>query len=174
MLPHARDEKLLVEELREETIVFDLERDKAHHLNRTAALIWRHCDGRTTVAELATGLRKLDLPADEEVVWLALDRLEKAHLLRGRLERPADVESPTRRQVMRKLGMAGGLALLLPVVTSMVAPTPARAASGILVAGCPGGCTSSGPQCTCIFGFCSTILPGTPCVVSPACVCVKP
>src|SRR4051794_24438190 len=103
MHPKAREEGLLVEELADETMVYDQKRHKAHCLNRTAALVWRHCDGQTSVSQLVTLLRKLELPAEEELVWLALDRLEKAHLLQDRPARP--MEGISRRQVMRKLGM---------------------------------------------------------------------
>jgi hypothetical protein len=44
-LPQARTEGLTVRELAEETLVYDKERHKAHCLNRTAACVWKHCDG---------------------------------------------------------------------------------------------------------------------------------
>jgi hypothetical protein len=141
MLPQAK--KLSARDLGEETIVYDAEVNKFHRLNRTAALIWRHCDGQTSVAQVAAQLRKMDLPADEDVVWLALDRLDKAHLLRGPWVRPA--EGVSRRAVMRKLGRTGALSLLLPVVASMTAPTPAMAASGQVAAGV--ACRAAGGLC---------------------------
>src|SRR5579859_903618 len=131
MLPKARLNQILVEQVDDELVVYDEARDVAHSLNPSAALVWRHCDGRTTVPELTNLLHTtLKLPADEELVWLALDRLETAHLLQDRLERPTEMASVSRRQVIRKLGLASGVALLLPVVTSIVAPSPALAASG--------------------------------------------
>jgi hypothetical protein len=111
----------------DETMVYDTVCHQASALNRTATLVWRHCDGKTSVPEFVELLRKADLPADEAVVWLALDRLEKAHLLEKPLTKPADHLS--RRRALRRLVMAGGLALL-PAVTSIVAPTPSMAASG--------------------------------------------
>ena len=56
-LPLARRERLLVEELPDEVLVYDLDREKAHCLNRTAALIWNHCDGRTTVEDRSCSFR---------------------------------------------------------------------------------------------------------------------
>ena len=53
LMPRARQIELHVEELPDETLVYDLERHKARCLNRTAALVWRHCDGQTGVAEVA-------------------------------------------------------------------------------------------------------------------------
>ena len=65
-LPAARQAGLVVRELPGETLVYDLENNKAHCLNGTAALVWRRCDGQTTVAELAQTLHEeLGLPADE-------------------------------------------------------------------------------------------------------------
>ena len=49
-LPAARTSGLVVRELAEETLVYDEERHRAHCLNRTAALVWRHCDGKTPVS----------------------------------------------------------------------------------------------------------------------------
>jgi hypothetical protein len=113
-----------------ELVVYDQKRHRVHILNRTSALVWRHCDGQTTVADMATLLHsELNLPADEEVVWLALRKLERAHLLRERLMRPAGAAGITRLEAIRKLRVAGIAAVLLPVVTSIVAPTPASAAT---------------------------------------------
>jgi hypothetical protein len=138
MHPKAREEDLLIKELAEETVVYDRKRNEAHCLNRTAALIWRHCDGQTSAAELVTLLRKRDLPADEAVVWLALDRLENAHLLQEPLARSD--EAVSRRQVMRKLGTVGGLAILLPQVASIVVASPVQHESLISVSNDSGCC----------------------------------
>src|SRR5438874_1221560 len=103
MTPQARREALLVEELPEETLVYDLERHRAHRLNRTAAFVWRQCDGRTSVGEIATWLaQECDCPADESLVWLALDRLDRACLLRERLQRSPGGMPISRRRVMQK------------------------------------------------------------------------
>ena len=81
-LPIARQEQLIVEDVLDETIIYDLRRNRAHSLNRTAALVWRHCDGRTGVRTLARLLAKeLEVPPSEAMVWMALNRLAKARLL---------------------------------------------------------------------------------------------
>src|SRR5437870_3077851 len=78
----ARRDRLLVEDVRQELVVYDLERWTVHLLNPVAALVWRCCDGRTTVARLAALLRdELELSANEDLVLLALDELESKHLL---------------------------------------------------------------------------------------------
>ena len=74
-LPQARKEELLVHDLDDETLVYDLKRHRAHSLNRSAALVWRHCDGRTTLDGMAELLkRQLSLPRDERIVHLSPDR----------------------------------------------------------------------------------------------------
>ena len=148
-LPLARQTELVVQELSDETLVYDLERDRAYCLNRASALIWRSCDGRTGVEELARTLeRELGLPADEDVVWLALKGLQKAHLLQESVI-PRWLESLyTRRQVLRKMGLFGA-AVLLPVITTVVAPTAAQALTCVTdCTGLPVGTPCDPPGCT--------------------------
>jgi hypothetical protein len=90
------------------------------------------------------------------VVWLALERLDKANLLKTPLEPAGPGKRLSRRELIR--GAAVASALLLPVITSVVAPTPAEAAA-TCVANCaspnkPFGtpCSSTAPAnclCTC-------------------------
>jgi hypothetical protein len=129
MTPEARHEHLLVQEVGDELVIYDLESGHAHRLNRPAALVWRRCDGRTSPAEIATALRsEAGLPADEKVVWLALRNLEDASLLRAPVAPPTGRVGISRRELMKDLGAAG--ALMLPVVSSIVAPTAAVAQYG--------------------------------------------
>lgn len=126
MGPLARKADLIVKELPDELLVYDLARDEAHCLNRAAALVWRHCDGQTSVPQLARFLNVEEhLPEDEALVWLALDRLGKAHLLQERVALSPGEAGPSRRSLLRRWGIG----LLLPLVTSIVAPTPAQAVS---------------------------------------------
>ena len=130
MKPNARKEELVVQAVGDETIVYDERRSHVHRLNRTAALVWSRCDGRHTVADLQAVLQgETDSLVTEDIVWLALDRLEKEQLLAEPLVRPAEAARITRRDVLRKAALAGGLTLMIPVVQSMVAPTPAMAMS---------------------------------------------
>lgn len=43
-------------ELDGEVVLFDPDRGSIHLLNRTALEVWRHCNGRVTVGQIATGL----------------------------------------------------------------------------------------------------------------------
>jgi hypothetical protein len=159
MYPKARIDSLIVQEIDDETLVYDRKNGKAHCLNSTAAIVWRHCDGAKSLEEIAILLASESaMPADEDLVWLALDRLQKAKLLDGPLARPARGALISRREVGRRLSLATGVAIALPVVLSLVAPTAAMAASNVPIGG---RCTTSsecvpgsqGPCCR--NGFCS-------------------
>jgi hypothetical protein len=151
--PRARSEGLVVRELDGEVLVYDLERHRAVCLNRAAALVWRRCDGRTDVAGLARALgEELGEPAVEEVVWLALEQLGRDRLLGEAMRRPARAARVTRRELIRRLGLAA--AATLPLVTSVVVPTPAQAASPLG----PGQPCTSSVECAsgvCAGGFCA-------------------
>ncbi len=125
IIPRARKEGLIVRVLGEETLVYDLKRDRAHCLNRLAALTWRHCDGKTTVPELISRLED-ELPASgkEDLVLSALHQLSQAHLLQENLKKPEATSRLSRREVMRKLGRVA--AISLPLVTSITAPVRAQ------------------------------------------------
>jgi hypothetical protein len=128
MNPRARQTNLIVEELDDQVIVYDRAHHLAHSLNRTAALVWRACDGQTTLAGIAACLREtLGDAADEDLVRLSLEKLEAARLLE-----PSSLAADpglSRRRFMQTSAAGGALALLLPVIHSVVAPTPADAAS---------------------------------------------
>ena len=137
LMPRARQDELVVEELQDETLVYDLKRHKARCLNRMAALVWRCCDGQTSVAEVAALLEEqLAIPTDEAVVWMALDRLSRADLLSEPVTLPADRAQYSRRQMLRTLRRAAGISLLLPVIESIVAPLAAAQGSCVTLALC--------------------------------------
>lgn len=168
-MPVARDDELLVEELPDEILVYDLRRHRAYCLNRTAALVWRHCDGKTTVGQTATRLRRaLAAPADERMVWMALDRLGKVRLLREPASPPTGA-GYSRREVAQRLGLVGGLAILLPAITTLVAPLPAEAAlSSCTLAQCRAGTL---PGCGGCAGLPCSDRPGTRCGGPGTCNC---
>jgi Coenzyme PQQ synthesis protein D (PqqD) len=148
--PSARKDGLIVQNLPDETLVYDLERDRAHCLNQTAAFVWQHCDGRSNAREIARALKdKTKQPVDEKLVWLAIDQLGRNHLLKETLPLPPHVAGLNRREVMRALGLTAAVAI--PVVASIVAPFPAQAAT----------CLGAGAPCTSPAECCSGICDGT-------------
>jgi len=126
--PKARRESLLSQELPDEVVVYDTARHQVHCLNLTATLVWKQCDGQTTVTEIArlVGAR-LEIPPDEAVVWHALDQLAEFHLLEESTTRHVTASVLTRRALMQRLAAAG---VALAAVTSIQAPLPADAQSG--------------------------------------------
>jgi coenzyme PQQ synthesis protein D (PqqD) len=125
--PKARRD-LLATSLEEEVVVYDPERQLAHSLNRTALAVWNRCNGHNSVTDLRRLVgAELGLPIDEGAVWLALRRLESAHLLVGTIDR---AEGVSRREMLRKAGRVGMAAVATPVVASVLVPVAAAAASG--------------------------------------------
>jgi len=152
----ARNQGLVIQELPDEVLIYDLERDRAHCLNETAALVWRRCDGRNSTAEIARTLGdQLKCEVDEKIVWLALDQLGRNHLLEEQPSPPQPMTAMNRRVMVRALGITAAAAI--PIVTSIVAPAPAQAASGCVPAG--QACTAGGTPCcgnsVCSGGICS-------------------
>jgi hypothetical protein len=122
-----QSETVHVERLGEELCIYDWQRKQVHALNPTAARVWQQCDGQTSPAQIATSLQAdMPTPHAEELVWLTLDQLAKARLLRGDLAMPAALKRLTRRQFIRTMGLA---AAALPVIHSIVAPGPVAAQS---------------------------------------------
>jgi Coenzyme PQQ synthesis protein D (PqqD) len=126
-LPRARVEGLVVKELPDEVLVYDLDTHKAHCLNHTAALIWKHFDGKATIAEVASRAASEGGHAlDSEVVLLALRQLRKAKLMLADGDTPKIDGHLSRRDVIKRIGLA---ATALPLVTSILAPTASASIS---------------------------------------------
>jgi coenzyme PQQ synthesis protein D (PqqD) len=157
--PVARTRNLIIKELPGETLIYDLDSDKAHCLNQTAALVWKNCDGEKTASELRELLeQELSTPVPEEIVWLALDQLQRFHLLTHVPARPSCLAGTKRRELVKHIGIA---ALTLPLIMSLSAPTSAQAGSPCSCTGqncrppgCP--CTKNGDCMNkCENGFCT-------------------
>jgi len=156
--PLARKEGLVIEELSDEVLIYDLDRDRAHCLNQTAAFVWQRCDGRKSAIDITRELSStVSERLDNRIVWLALDQLRRNHLLIDAPIPPPGFAGMDRREMIRALGLTAAVAI--PVVASIVAPTPAQAATGCATVGqacggtnpaCCSGCSCDG---TC-FGNC--------------------
>ncbi len=127
--PRARVDGLVVRELADEVLVYDLERHKAHCLNGAAVAVWKKCDGQRTAAEIARLVeQESESPFTLEMVWLALHQLQRFSLLEERIALPDDATRISRRELGRRLGLATAVTAL-PFIASVVAPTAASAAS---------------------------------------------
>ena len=149
-MPTARNAGIVVRTLKDEVLIYDTEQHQAHCLNKNAAVIWEHCDGTQTVEKLSCLLNLGDGVSEhqkEQIVWIALDQLEHAHLLSEPVSKPQVVKEVTRRKLMRALGIAALISV--PVVSTIFAPRAAEAST----------CLASGQACgvsaQCCSGLCS-------------------
>ncbi len=126
--PRSRQD-LIVKELENELLIYDEKSKKALCLNASSALIWKMCDGVTAVAEISERTaRSLGMPLDDTFVSFALERFRADDLLEPGFHAPAETAAITRAQVMRRIGRAGvAAAVAVPLVTAIMAPTPAKA-----------------------------------------------
>src|ERR1700722_916734 len=115
-MPKAKTERLIVNVIDDETLVYDMGRHAATCLNEFAAMVWRRCDGTTSVAEIADALGE-----DERAVWLALHKLNKSKLLVEEIALPTDMRTgKTRREIAGQLGL-GAAAFVASIVVSTTA-----------------------------------------------------
>jgi hypothetical protein len=120
-LPKARTENLLEQNLEKETLIYDLTVDKAFNLNETLTIVYKACGQNTAFGELRRKHKFTD-----DFIYLALDELKRKNLLADEYDSP--FESTSRREVIKKIGLASMIAL--PIISSLVAPSAANAASG--------------------------------------------
>ncbi len=149
-VPEARVERLTVEELDGEVLVYDLDRHEAHCLNDTSALVWRACDGRRSVSQIAASLPDVPAGVDPlDIVRNALSQLEARRLLAHPLPEAA-TGNASRRELLKRVAIAGAVGLALPIVRSIVAPEPVQAAT----------CKEPGLACTASSECCSGLCMG--------------
>lgn len=122
----------------EETVVYDLRRQRFHSLNPVASSLWSWCDGETGPGTMARRLakeRSLTQDRARALVDLGLRRLHRA----GLFDATPPPASPARREVLRRTARLA----LAPAVASLLAPTRVAAVS--------------------VCGFCSCLTAGSPC-----------
>ena len=149
MRPKKRTDNIVVQKMNEEVLVYDLYSNKAVCLNETAAIVWKLCDGKKTASEIAENVgKRLKKPVTNELIWLAIDQLKAENLLSNGGALEAVFDGLTRREVVRKVGIASMIAV--PIVSSIAAPNAVAAQSSTcfttgtcVQAGnnlCPAGC----------------------------------
>ncbi|MGH9820314.1 MAG: PqqD family protein, partial [Pyrinomonadaceae bacterium] len=135
--PSARKTGLVVQDMPDEVLVYDLDSNKAHCLNGSAAFIWKSCDGKTSVSDIAHSFKAHSGDAvSEDFVWLAIDQLNSNSLLEKDIT--SKFSGQSRRDVIKKIGLASVIAI--PIVASLVTPNSVYA---LVSCGCgnPGECT---------------------------------
>jgi len=146
----ARQNGLVVQEMPDEVLVYDLNSNKAHCLNQSAAFVWKSCDGTNSIEDIvrqfeSNGKGKVT----EDFVWLAIDQLNENGLLDG--EVAPRFAGQSRRQVLKTIGLASMVAV--PVIASLVAPQKALGAASCTCQSAP--CPATGcPTTVCTAGLC--------------------
>jgi hypothetical protein len=124
-IPAARYDKLVVTETADEVLLYDTEKHHIHHLNAITAAVWRLCDGRHTVGDLAREAgQALGAAVDEATVRLALTKLDDAGLLQASLADELRMSRMSRRTFMQRAGVAGAIAV--PAIVSTTAAVSAQ------------------------------------------------
>ena len=141
-VPVARKDGLVIQETTEEVLVYDLNSNKAHCLNQTAAFVWKSCNGNNSIPEITRLFEKeIGSSVQEDLIWLAIDQLNEKNLLEAEIK--SEFAGRSRRDVIKKIGLATVVAL--PIVASLTAPTSALASTSCACVN-PGACIT---QTTC-------------------------
>lgn len=126
--PLVRKRDIVVQDFKDEVLIYDLNDNRAFCLNETSALVWETCDGDKSVTEITQILsEKLSLPVNEDLVWFALDQLRKEKLVENAEGLSNHFAGMSRREVIKKVGLTSMVAL--PIIASLVAPTSVHANS---------------------------------------------
>lgn len=126
--PLSRQSKIVVQELENEILIYDLNNNKAFCLNETSSLVYQFCDGQHSVTEISRLMSiKLKTLISEDFVRLALKGFKKGNLLENGDQIDDPLAGLTRREIVKKVGLTSMVAL--PFVASLVAPTSANAVS---------------------------------------------
>jgi hypothetical protein len=193
LYPMSRTDNLVVQELKDEVLIYDLKINKALCLNHTSALVWNLCDGKKSITEIKQAVsQKLKAPVKDEIIWLALERLSEQNLLVSQINTQHIYQGMSRREVVKRIGIAS--AVSLPVVSAIIAPTAISAQSLGCVApgyhGCPcesdancrpgALCVSNICDCTCLESCdcqtcnCECVFYPPTCEQAPPCICPDP
>lgn len=145
--PKADTKNIVQQSVNGELLLYNLTSDKAYCLNQTSADIYNLCDGTNEIDSIAG---KTKLP--KEIIQLAISDLSKQNLLTERLELQT-----SRRSLLRNAALT---AVALPMISTLIAPTAAHAASF--------ACTGTAPGGTVIGSFPSDTTQGTTVCADPA------
>ena len=167
--PRGRSKDILVQRLKNETLIYSLKTSKALCLNETATFVFEKCDGKTSVCDIADSLtRKTNKPVSENFIWMAINQLCQDGLLENCGELKSPLDGMSRREVIKRIGL--GSAVSFPIISSVVAPSALLAQSmNCTVAPFDSSCQYGGV----IIGLCST--PGciAACTTEAATSCVS-
>jgi hypothetical protein len=125
-LPKFRSKEILTQDAGKELLIYDLKINKAYCLNETLFVIYQACDGVTTFSEL-----KAKQTLTNEAILFGLDELKRADLLENSANLPVYLTGMSRREAIKRVGLASALAI--PLITALSAPLAAQTASGLCI-----------------------------------------
>lgn len=163
--PHAKKADIVTQDLPGELLIYNAATDRAFCLNETAAFVWQQADGQKSVSEIRRLMeREFKAAVNEDIIWLALEGLERDQLMESQVESEAaeKFNGMSRREVVKRIGISSLIAL--PIIASLATPVHAGIGcpfSGAVTQkqcqenrGCEGrACTTSG---TCTSGVCGS------------------
>ena len=151
-----RQKNLIAKRLGDELVLYDEKTNSAHCLNGVAGEMWMACEREGSTFEITQRLRPKLPRIQTNIVEASLRQMEAAGILEETTE--SQEFSPSRRDVIRKLGTAS--AAILPIVLISVLIPPAVAAASCRRLG--QSCSDTQPCCPglglgCRLGICVTI-----------------
>lgn len=135
-LPALRNENIVVQELDTEILIYDMKNNQAYSLNETSAKVYRACGDEMTFEELKRRTNFTD-----ELIHLTLEKMQKANLLIENTNYIDTFNNINRREIIKRIALSSAVAL--PVISSIIIPTAANAASTPVNPSC--GATASTP-----------------------------
>jgi hypothetical protein len=119
ILPNANNLHLVTQDLGSELLIYNTVSNKAYSLNETAKTVFIHCDGKHSFDYLKQKYRYTD-----DLLHLTLDELQRKDLIDYKNNHFGNL---SRREIVKRVGLTSLIAL--PVVTGLLAPLSAQAAS---------------------------------------------
>jgi len=141
-MPARRVEGLQFERVADEILAVKPDTLEAHALNQSSAAVFDLCDGKASKSDIAAEIqRRTGLPADEEIVELALAELVDAGLVV--VDEPEPPFTISRRSLVRRLSLSAAAVMMLPVVETILVPPAAAQVSPTTTSSSTSSTTSS-------------------------------
>src|SRR5688500_3963252 len=100
--PVARQIGLVVQEMSNEVLIYDFDRDKSHCQNESAAFVCRISDGTRSFSDIVQEFENQGIgKVSDDFVWLALDQLAEKSLLQYEIK--PKFKGHSRRQVIKTI-----------------------------------------------------------------------
>ena len=127
--PRVRHNDLFSEEVQGQHVIYDIANHTVHGLNATLSWVWSHCDGSRTVDDLIAAMQgETENDDTRSLVTSGLKQLAEANLLEPESVDLTALEDE-RNTVSRRTAVVAGISMAVPIMTSILAPTPAAAKS---------------------------------------------